>query len=71
MVLPNKQRALLALFYLLVYLHLSLGLRVEAEFNQRGVRGAIVFSQLGPSDNTSIAVNLTGKCVYVCVCATE
>lgn len=35
-------------------------LRVEAVFNQRGVRGSIEFSQDSPQSSTSITVNLTG-----------
>ena len=35
-------------------------LRVEAVFNQRGVRGSIEFYQQNADSNTTITVNLTG-----------
>ena len=35
-------------------------LRVEAVFNQRGVRGSVQFYQESPDSSTMISVNLTG-----------
>lgn len=45
----------------LLLLRPIVGLRVRSEFNQRGVRGSIQFSQIEPTDSTTITVNLTGE----------